>query len=58
MQKLSVFSKISLRVLTLNSTLFGLSIDESEQLYPEPSTTAFFIYHAVARYQACLGGTK
>ena len=28
----------------------GLSIDESEQLYPEQSTTAFVIYHPVARY--------
>ncbi|MCH2247674.1 MAG: hypothetical protein MK111_24095 [Crocosphaera sp.] len=58
MQKPSVFSKISLTVLTLNSTLFGLSIDESKQLYPEQSTTVFVIYHPVARYQACLGGTE
>jgi len=28
----------------------GLSIDESEQLYPEQSTTAFVVYHPVARY--------
>ena len=28
----------------------GLSIDESEQLYPEQSTTAFVSYHPVARY--------
>ena len=58
MQKPSVFSKISLRVFTLNSTLFGLSIDESKQLYPEQSTTALVIYHPVPRYQACLGGTE
>ncbi|WP_157134040.1 hypothetical protein WH8501_11255 [Crocosphaera watsonii WH 8501] len=40
MQKSSVFSKIRLTVLTLNSNLFGLSIDESKQLYPEQWTTA------------------
>lgn len=28
----------------------GLSVDESEQLYPEQSTTAFVIHHPVARY--------
>jgi len=28
----------------------GLSIDESEQLYPEQSTTAFVSYHPIARY--------
>ncbi len=28
----------------------GISIDESEQLYPEQTTTAFVIYHPVARY--------
>ncbi|NES76176.1 MULTISPECIES: methionine synthase [unclassified Okeania] len=28
----------------------GLSMDESEQLYPEQSTTAFVTYHPVARY--------
>ena len=28
----------------------GLLIDESEQLYPEQSTTAFVTYHPVARY--------
>ena len=32
----------------MNSTLFGLSIDESEKLDPEQSITAFVIYHAVA----------
>ncbi|MGK7941994.1 MAG: hypothetical protein AB4062_17935 [Crocosphaera sp.] len=58
MQQLSVLSKISLTVLTLNLTLFGLSIDESKQLYPEQLTTALVIYHPVARYQACLGGTE
>ncbi|MEL6501599.1 MAG: dihydropteroate synthase, partial [Cyanobacteria bacterium J06623_1] len=28
----------------------GISIDESEQLYPEQTTTAFVSYHPVARY--------
>jgi 5-methyltetrahydrofolate--homocysteine methyltransferase len=28
----------------------GMHIDESEQLYPERSTTAFAIYHPVAKY--------
>jgi 5-methyltetrahydrofolate--homocysteine methyltransferase len=28
----------------------GMTIDESEQLYPEQSTTAFVIYHPVAKY--------
>jgi 5-methyltetrahydrofolate--homocysteine methyltransferase len=28
----------------------GLSIDESEQLYPEQSTTGFVIYHPTAKY--------
>ncbi|NEO72787.1 MULTISPECIES: vitamin B12 dependent-methionine synthase activation domain-containing protein [unclassified Moorena] len=28
----------------------GISIDESEQLYPEQTTTAFVTYHPVARY--------
>ncbi|MEM9538044.1 MAG: methionine synthase [Cyanobacteria bacterium P01_E01_bin.42] len=28
----------------------GISIDESEQLYPEQTTTAFITYHPVARY--------
>ncbi|MEL6442507.1 MAG: vitamin B12 dependent-methionine synthase activation domain-containing protein, partial [Cyanobacteria bacterium J06621_8] len=28
----------------------GMSIDESEQLYPEQSTTAFVLYHPVAKY--------
>lgn len=28
----------------------GLSIDESEQLYPEQSTTGFVIYHPAAKY--------
>ncbi|MGI0493381.1 methionine synthase [Alkalinema pantanalense CENA528] len=28
----------------------GMHIDESEQLYPEQSTTAFVIYHPVAKY--------
>ena len=40
MQRLGVLSKIGLTVLTLNSNLFGLSIDESKQLYPEQWTTA------------------
>jgi 5-methyltetrahydrofolate--homocysteine methyltransferase len=28
----------------------GMSMDESEQLYPEQSTTAFVVYHPVAKY--------
>ncbi|OUC13059.1 MAG: methionine synthase [Alkalinema sp. CACIAM 70d] len=28
----------------------GMHIDESEQLYPEQSTTAFVIYHPIAKY--------
>ncbi|MGK7951033.1 MAG: methionine synthase [Xenococcaceae cyanobacterium] len=28
----------------------GISLDESEQLYPEQTTTAFVTYHPVARY--------
>jgi 5-methyltetrahydrofolate--homocysteine methyltransferase len=28
----------------------GMTIDESEQLYPEQSTTAFMIYHPTAKY--------
>jgi 5-methyltetrahydrofolate--homocysteine methyltransferase len=28
----------------------GMSIDESEQLYPEQSTTALIVYHEKARY--------
>lgn len=28
----------------------GMHIDESEQLYPEQSTTAFVVYHPVAKY--------
>jgi 5-methyltetrahydrofolate--homocysteine methyltransferase len=28
----------------------GMTIDESEQLYPEQSTTAFVIYHPTAKY--------
>jgi len=27
-----------------------LTMDESEQLYPEQSTTAFVIYHPAAKY--------
>ena len=28
----------------------GMTMDESEQLYPEQSTTAFVVYHPVAKY--------
>jgi 5-methyltetrahydrofolate--homocysteine methyltransferase len=28
----------------------GMTMDESEQLYPEQSTTAFVAYHPVAKY--------
>jgi 5-methyltetrahydrofolate--homocysteine methyltransferase len=28
----------------------GLSMDESEQLFPEQSTTAFVVYHPIAKY--------
>jgi 5-methyltetrahydrofolate--homocysteine methyltransferase len=28
----------------------GMSMDESEQLYPEQSTTALIVYHPVAKY--------
>ena len=28
----------------------GMFMDESEQLYPEQSTTAFVVYHPVAKY--------
>ncbi|BDM83406.1 methionine synthase [Acaryochloris marina] len=34
----------------LRCDLIGLSIDESEQLHPEQSTTAFVIYHPAAKY--------
>lgn len=34
----------------LGCDLIGLSIDESEQLYPEQSTTGFVIYHPAAKY--------
>ena len=34
----------------LGADRIGVSIDESEQLYPEQTTTAFVIYHPVARY--------
>jgi 5-methyltetrahydrofolate--homocysteine methyltransferase len=27
-----------------------MSMDESEQLYPEQSTTAFVTYHSVSKY--------
>jgi 5-methyltetrahydrofolate--homocysteine methyltransferase len=28
----------------------GMTMDESEQLYPEQSTTALIVYHPVAKY--------
>jgi 5-methyltetrahydrofolate--homocysteine methyltransferase len=28
----------------------GMTMDESEQLYPEKSTTALIVYHPVAKY--------
>jgi 5-methyltetrahydrofolate--homocysteine methyltransferase len=34
----------------LGTDRIGMSIDESEQLYPEQSTTAFVTYHPVAKY--------
>ncbi len=34
----------------LQAHRIGLSIDESEQLYPEQSTTAIIAYHPVAKY--------
>ncbi|MGB8703089.1 MAG: vitamin B12 dependent-methionine synthase activation domain-containing protein, partial [Thermosynechococcaceae cyanobacterium] len=34
----------------LGTDRIGMSMDESEQLYPEQSTTAFVTYHPVAKY--------
>jgi 5-methyltetrahydrofolate--homocysteine methyltransferase len=34
----------------LGSDRIGMTMDESEQLYPEQSTTAFVAYHGVAKY--------
>jgi 5-methyltetrahydrofolate--homocysteine methyltransferase len=34
----------------LGSDRINLHMDESEQLYPEQSTTAIIAYHPVARY--------
>ena len=34
----------------LNAERINLYINESEQLYPEQSTTAIVAYHPVARY--------
>lgn len=34
----------------LQTDRIGLTIDESEQLYPEQSTTAIITYHPVAKY--------
>jgi 5-methyltetrahydrofolate--homocysteine methyltransferase len=34
----------------LGTDRIGMSMDESEQLYPEQSTTAFVVYHPVAKY--------
>jgi 5-methyltetrahydrofolate--homocysteine methyltransferase len=38
------------QLLLLGCDRIGMTIDESEQLYPEQSTTAFAIYHPVAKY--------
>jgi len=34
----------------LGAERIGLHMDESEQLYPEQSTTAIVVYHPVAKY--------
>lgn len=34
----------------LGTDRIGMSMDESEQLYPEQSTTALIVYHPVAKY--------
>jgi hypothetical protein len=34
---------------------FKMIHDENEQLYPERSTTAFMIYHSVAKYLSVYG---
>jgi 5-methyltetrahydrofolate--homocysteine methyltransferase len=34
----------------LDTERIGMSMDESEQLYPEQSTTALIVYHPVAKY--------
>ncbi|MBD1823388.1 methionine synthase [Cyanobacteria bacterium FACHB-DQ100] len=34
----------------LDTERIGMSMDESEQLYPEQSTTAFAVYHPTAKY--------
>ena len=34
----------------LQTDRIGMTIDESEQLYPEQSTTAIIAYHPVAKY--------
>ncbi|MBF2072908.1 MAG: methionine synthase [Synechococcales cyanobacterium C42_A2020_086] len=34
----------------LGADRIGMSMDESEQLYPEQSTTAIIVYHPVAKY--------
>jgi 5-methyltetrahydrofolate--homocysteine methyltransferase len=34
----------------LGTERIGMTMDESEQLYPEQSTTAFVVYHPVAKY--------
>ncbi|BAU11354.1 methionine synthase [Leptolyngbya sp. NIES-3755] len=34
----------------LDTERIGMSMDESEQLYPEQSTTAFVVYHPTAKY--------
>jgi 5-methyltetrahydrofolate--homocysteine methyltransferase len=34
----------------LDAKRVGLEMDESEQLYPEQSTTALIVHHPVAKY--------
>ncbi|GAP96285.1 methionine synthase [Leptolyngbya sp. NIES-2104] len=34
----------------LDTARIGMTMDESEQLYPEQSTTAFVVYHPTAKY--------
>jgi 5-methyltetrahydrofolate--homocysteine methyltransferase len=34
----------------MDTERMGMTMDESEQLYPEQSTTALIVYHPVAKY--------
>jgi 5-methyltetrahydrofolate--homocysteine methyltransferase len=34
----------------LGTERMGMTMDESEQLYPEQSTTAFITYHPISKY--------